>query len=80
MFGRLTHMDQDTFTKLARSVQHWHTNASDAAAIIIIPVLGLGVVGGFLLARWIFRGGLSRRSFISTPASQRASAMTCFRP
>jgi hypothetical protein len=56
-------MDQDTFIKSARLFQHWHTAASDIASIFIIPVLGFGVVCGFLLTWWIFRGGLSRHSF-----------------
>jgi hypothetical protein len=57
--GGIERMDKDTFTKLVQSLQHLHASASDVAAIVIIPLLLCGVVCGFLLARWIFRGGLS---------------------
>ncbi len=56
-------MNQDTFTKLVQMIRHLHADASDVAAVIIVPLLFVGVVLGLLLARWIFRGGLSRCAF-----------------
>jgi hypothetical protein len=58
-----TRMDQSTFTKLIQSLKHSQTNASDVAPLILIPMLLLAVIFGFCLSVWIFRGGLSRRSF-----------------
>ncbi|HEY5041020.1 MAG TPA: hypothetical protein VIK53_03380 [Verrucomicrobiae bacterium] len=55
-------MDQKTFTKLVQSLQHLHASASDVAFIVAVPLLLCGVIGGFLLALWIFRGGLSHHS------------------
>jgi len=54
-------MDQETFSKLATTLHHWHGSASEVAGIIIAPLLLAGVICGFLLTGWIFRGGLSRR-------------------
>lgn len=38
-------------------------NASEVAGLIIATLLFIGAICGFLLARWIFRGGLSRYAF-----------------
>jgi hypothetical protein len=56
-------MDQETFSKLAATLHHWHGSASEVAGFIIAPLLLVGVVCGILLTRWIFRGGLSRCGF-----------------
>jgi len=56
-------MDQDTFTKLIAALHQLHGSASEIAAFIIAPLLLVGVICGFLLTRWIFRGGLSRSGF-----------------
>ena len=56
-------MDQDTFTKLVQLLRHLHSDASDVAEVVVIPTLFVGAVFGLLLARWIFRGGLSRCAF-----------------
>jgi hypothetical protein len=53
-------MDHDTFQKLAQILHDSHLGASDAAAVFVVPLLLLGIFCGFFLARWIFRGGLSR--------------------
>ena len=60
---RSTRMDQDTFTKLVQMLHHLHGEASEFATVIIAPLLLLGALGGFFLARWIFRSGLSRCAF-----------------
>jgi len=56
-------MDQDTFTKLVPMLHHLQGEASDVAVVIVVALLLAGAVFGFVLARWIFRGGLSRCVF-----------------
>jgi hypothetical protein len=56
-------MDQETFSKLAATLHHWHGSASEVAGFIIGPLLLAGVICGLLLTRWTFRGGLSRCGF-----------------
>ncbi len=53
-------MDQDTFTKLVTSLHQLHGSASEIAALVVVPLMLAGIVFGFWLTRWIFRGGLSR--------------------
>lgn len=53
-------MDQETFTKLVQMFHHLHFGAKEVAAIVVVPVLVLGILGGFSVAQWIFRGGLRR--------------------
>ena len=40
-----------------------HHSARETAGVILLLFLLLGAIGGFLLAGWIFRGGLSRYTF-----------------
>jgi hypothetical protein len=54
-------MDQDRFTKLVAALHDLHLGVSEVAGFIVTPLLLVGAICGFLLARWIFRGGLSRR-------------------
>jgi len=56
-------MDQETFSKLAATLHHWHGSASEVAGFIMAALLLAGVICGLLLTRWIFRGGLSRCGF-----------------
>ena len=56
-------MDEDTFTKLLQMLRHLHLGASEVAAVFVVPLLLLGALGAFILARWIFCGGLSRCAF-----------------
>ena len=56
-------MDQETFSKLAATLHHWHGSASEVAGFVIVPLLLAGVICGIWLTRWIFRGGLSRSGF-----------------
>ena len=53
-------MDQKTFYGLVRALSAEHQRASEAAPFIALGLLLAGAVCGALLARWIFRGGLSR--------------------
>jgi hypothetical protein len=56
-------MDHDTFTKLVAMLHQLHGSASEIAAFVVALLLLAGVICGFLLTRWIFRGGLSRSAF-----------------
>jgi hypothetical protein len=56
-------MDQDMFTKLVATLHQLAGSASGIATFVIVPLMLAGIVFGFWLARWIFRGGLSRSSF-----------------
>jgi hypothetical protein len=56
-------MDQETFSKVAATLHHWHGNASEVAGFMLAALLLAGVIFGILLTRWIFRGGLSRCGF-----------------
>ena len=56
-------MDQETFTKLVQTFHRLDGDASEVAVIVVAPLLALGVVCGIVLARWIFRGGLSRSAW-----------------
>jgi high-affinity Fe2+/Pb2+ permease len=56
-------MDQDTFTKIVATLHQMTGNASELAAFVVVPLMLVGIVCGFLLTRWIFRGGLSRSGF-----------------
>ena len=56
-------MDQDTFTKIVASLHQLHGSANEIAAFIVVPLMLAGIVFGFWLTRWIFRGGLSRSAF-----------------
>jgi hypothetical protein len=53
-------MDQDTFTKLVATLHRLTGSASELAAFVVVPLMLAGIVFGFWLTRWIFRGGLSR--------------------
>jgi hypothetical protein len=53
-------MDQDTFTRIVATLHRLTGSASEIAAFVVMPLMLAGIVCGFLLARWIFRGGLSR--------------------
>lgn len=53
-------MKPDDFTRLVATLHHWRGSASEAATFIIALMMLAGVIGGCLLTRWIFRGGLSR--------------------
>jgi len=59
----INHMNQDTFAKLVATLHQLHGSAGEIAAFIVAPLLLVGVICGFLLTRWIFRGGLSRYAF-----------------
>jgi hypothetical protein len=61
--GSITFMDQDTFTKLVAALHHLAGSASEIAAFVVVPLMLTGIVFGFWLTRWIFRGGLSRSAF-----------------
>ena len=61
--GSITFMDQDTFTKLVAALHHLAGSASEIAAFVVVPLMLTGIVFGFWLTRWIFRGGLSRSPF-----------------
>ena len=52
-------MDQDTFTKIVASLHQLNGSASEIAALVVVPLMLAGIVFGFWLSRWIFRGGLS---------------------
>jgi len=56
-------MDQDTFTKLVAALRQLHGSAAAIAACVVVPLMLAGIVGGFWLTRWIFRGGSSRSAF-----------------
>ena len=56
-------MDQDTFTKMVASLYQLQGSASEIAAFFVVPLMFAGIVFGFWLSRWIFRGGLSRPTF-----------------
>jgi len=56
-------MDQDTFKKLIAALHQLHLSASEIAAFIVVPLLLVGAICGFFLARWTFRGGLSHCAF-----------------
>lgn len=56
-------MDQDTFTKLVATLHQLVGSASGIAAFVIVPLMLAGIVFGFWLTRWIFRGGLSPSAF-----------------
>lgn len=56
-------MDHDTFTRLVHGLHHLHGEARESAAVLIIPLLFLGVLCGLILACWVFGGGLSRYTF-----------------
>jgi hypothetical protein len=56
-------MDQDTFTKIVVTMHRLTGRASEIATFVVIPLMLVGIVCGFLLSRWIFRGGLSRSAF-----------------
>ena len=53
-------MQHDTFTQLVQMAHGVHQSARETAGVMFSLLLLLGAIGGFLLARWIFRGGLSR--------------------
>jgi hypothetical protein len=61
--GSITFMDQDTFTKVVATLHQLAGSAGEIAAFVIVPLMLAGIVCGFLLTRWIFRGGLSRSEF-----------------
>jgi hypothetical protein len=54
-------MQQDSFTQFVQMVLSAHHSANETAGFVLPLLLLLGAIGGFLLARWIFRGGLSRK-------------------
>jgi len=56
-------MDQDTFTKLVATLHRLTGSASEIAAFVAVPLMLAGIVFGFRLAGWIFRGGLSHSAF-----------------
>ena len=58
--GIIAFMDQDTFTKIVATLHHLTGSASEIAAFVVVPLMLAGIVFGFWLTRWIFRGGLSR--------------------
>ena len=55
-------MDRDRFANLVQAIDRLHHNASDLSSVLILPLLLITIVLGALLARWIFRGGLSRHA------------------
>ena len=61
--GSITFMDQDTFTKIVATLHRLTGSASEMAAFVLVPLMLAGIVFGFWLTRWIFRGGLSRSAF-----------------
>ena len=56
-------MDQDTFTKVVAMLHDLTGSASEIAAFVVVPLMLAGIVFGFWLTRWVFRGGLSRSAF-----------------
>jgi len=62
-------MDQRSFENLVQVAERSHRSATQSAEGMVVPLLFCGVICGVLLARWIFRGGLSRarnnREFIT---------------
>lgn len=53
-------MDHETFTKMVVVVHQLNGSASEYAAVVVLPLMLAGIVCGWLLTVWIFRGGLSR--------------------
>jgi hypothetical protein len=56
-------MDRNTFEKLVYALDRLDAGAGEIAAPLLGLLLAAGVLGGFWLARWVFRGGLSRCTF-----------------
>ena len=53
-------MDRDTFQNLVQVIQRIHAESSEIASFVLPLLLLASVIGGVFVARWIFRGGLSR--------------------
>jgi len=53
--------DSDKFVQALLGVgRQSHGDAQDVAQLVIVILLAVGVVLGFALAFWVFRGGLFR--------------------
>ena len=52
----------DYFAKMLQALRDLRISASDLAGFVFPLLLVFGVLCGILLARWIFRGGLSQRA------------------
>jgi hypothetical protein len=53
-------MDRETFTKMVVVTHQLRGSVSEGAAFIVLPLMLAGIIFGFWLTCWIFRGGLSR--------------------
>jgi hypothetical protein len=53
-------VSEDKFERIVTILQQTHATGSEAAALLAGTLLLLAGIAGVLVARWIFRGGLSR--------------------
>jgi hypothetical protein len=53
-------MDQETFTNLVQALHWLHGSVSEVARAFVVPFLLVATVVSLFVARWVFRGGLSR--------------------
>lgn len=67
-------MDQRLFEHVVFGAEQGHRRVTESAEGLIVPLLFCGVIGGFLLARWIFRGGLSRAGLVQENTVERIDA------